>query len=346
MSFASGLVGQLGWGVETHGSHGTAVTVNKFAPVISEGINLEVNRAQGEGLHGSTNGVALLSRHVTTTRSVSGDFSVEGTATGLGTLWRAALGSTTTPAVLSGAAYEAVFTPGSQQAAGSSLTIQAGRPQTNGTVRPFTWNGCKVTGFEIGGNVTDPLNVSFSVDGWNEATGTALAAASFPANQYQFSGADLTVTLGGTASTGSGKVSVSGGTALAGVKGVTVSGTNSLASERFYANGGGIKAEQLVNGYREYTIELDMDFIDRTVLYDLFVANTTTTIQVAWQSPTAITGAHFPRLEVIVAAAKVTSGTVNLDGPDVLPQQITLTALSDGTNAPFQIRTVSTDTAL
>ena len=344
MPFVSGLVSQLGWGVES--TAGTAVTVNKFQPHISESIKYELNRAQGEGLYGSTNGVALLSRHVTTTGTVSGDFEVELTDKGLGTLWRAALGATTTPSVLSGSAYEAVFTPGDQRSAGASLTIQAGRPQTNGTVRPFTWRGCKVTGFEFGGNVTDPLNATFSIDGRTETTGTALATASYVAAQTQFTGANLTVTVGGTASTGSGKVSISGGTTLSGVKGVTVKGENPLATERFYAGSAGVKSEQEVNGYRTYEIELDMDFVDRTVLYDLYTANTTTPIQLTWALPTAITGSHYPTLEVTVAAAKITNAEVNAEGPDLLPQSVTLLALFDGTNAPFQIRTISTDSAL
>jgi len=192
MAFVSGLVSQLGWGVES--TAGTAVTVNKFQPHISESIKKELNRAQGEGLYGSTNGVALISRHVTTTQTVNGDFEVELTDTGLGTLWRAALGSTTTPSVLSGAAYQAVFQPGDQMSAGSSLTMQVGRPQTNGTVKPFTWNGCKVTSFEFGGGITDPLNVKFGIDGWAETTATSLATASYVSGQQQFTGADLTVT--------------------------------------------------------------------------------------------------------------------------------------------------------
>ena len=343
MAFISGLVSQLGWGVES--TAGTAVTVNKFQPHVSESIQKEINRAQGEGLYGSTNGVALISRHVTTTSSVSGDFEVELTDTGLGTLWRAALGSTTSPSNLSGSAYQAIFTPGDQASAGSSLTVQVGRPQTGGTVKPHTFAGCKVTSFEFGGGVTDPLNATFSIDGRTETTATSLATASYVSGQQQFTGADLTVKIGGTASTGSGKVSISGGTTLSGVKGVTVKGENPLATERFYAGSSGIKSEQVVNGYRTYEIELDMDYVNSD-LYDLFVANTTTAIQLTWAKTTAITGSYYPTLDVTVAAAKITTGEANVDGTDLTPQKITLTALYDGTNAPVQILTVNTDSSL
>lgn len=343
MAFVSGLVSQLGWGVES--TAGTAVTVNKFQPHVSESIKKEINRAQGEGLYGSTNGVALISRHVTTTSTVNGDFEIELTDTGLGTLWRAALGSTTSPSTLTTGVYQAVFQPGDQASAGSSLTVQVGRPQTGGTVKPHTFAGCKVTSFEFGGGITDPLNATFSIDGRTETTATSLATASYVSGQQQFTGADLTVTFGGTASTTSSVVGTSGGSTLSGVKGVTVKGENPLATERFYAGSSGVKSEQVVNGYRTYEIELDMDYVNSD-LYDIFVANTTTPIKLTWAKATAISGSYYPTLEVVVAAAKITTGEINVDGTDLTPQKITLTALYDGTNAPFQIRTISTDSAL
>lgn len=344
MGFASGLVSQLGWAVET--TAGTAVVVSKFQPHISEGVQFEVNRAQGEGLYGSTNGVALLSRHVLTTKSVSGDFEVELTDKSLGTLWRAALGATVTVSTVTTGVYQSVFAPGDQKSAGSSVTLQVGRPQTDGTVKPFTWNGVKISGFEFGGNVTDPVTVKFDIDGWTQTTATGLAAASYSSTQEQFTGAQLTVALGGTASTTGSVVSISGSTALAGVTSAKVKGENPLATDRYYANASGIKAEQLINGYRTYEVELEVDFISQATLYDLYVANTTTAITLTYATATSLTGSNNPTLEVIIPAAKITKADVNADGPDVLAQKVTLLALFDGTNAPIQIRTVNTDSAL
>jgi hypothetical protein len=345
MAFVSGLVSQLGWGVES--TAGTAVTVNKFQPHLSESIKKDLARAQGEGLYGSTNGGPLLSRHITTTETVSGDFEIDVTDKGLGTLWRWATGSTTTPAVLTGAAYEAVFAPGDQMSAGCSCTFQVGRPQiTSGTVRAFTWKGCKCSSFEVSGTATDPLTAKFSLDGWTEVTATALATASYSTTQTQFTGANLTVNIGGTPSTSSGKTSIASGTALTGVKGVSIKVDNPLATDRFYANGAGVKAEQVVNGYRSVEIELDMDFIERTTLYDLYAANTTTALQVIWALPTAITGSHYPTVEFTFAACKITAAEVNVDGTDIVPQKVTLTALYNGTDNYYQVRTISTDTTL
>jgi hypothetical protein len=277
---------------------------------------------------------------------VSGDFEVELTDKSLGTLWRAALGSTTTPSTLTTGVYQSVFQPGDQKSAGSSITLQVGRPQLDGTVKPFTWNGVKISGFEFGGNVTDPLNVKFTIDGWNEATGTALATASYSTTQEQFTGAQLSVNIGGTASTTTGVVSVTGSTALSGVKSAKIKGQNPLASDRYYANASGIKAEQLINGYRTYEVELEVDFISQAVLYDLYTANTTTALKLTYATATSLTGSYNPTLEVIIPAAKITKADVNASGPDVLGQKVTLTALYDGTNAPIQIRTINTDSAL
>lgn len=344
MGFASGLVSQLGWGVES--TAGTAVTVNKFSPHVSEGIKLDVNRQQGAGLYGSTNGVALASRHVLTTKSVSGDFELELADRGLGTLWRAALGSTTTPSTVTTGVYQAVFQPGDQKSAGSSLTVQVGRPQTDGTVRAFTYNGVKITSFEFGGNIDELHTLKIGVDGWNEATGTALATASYTTAAIQFAGTQMAASIGGTASTTGSVVSVTGSTALSGVRTVKVKGTNPLDTARFFAGGSGVKAEQLVNGYRSFEVEIDADFVDRTVLYDLYVAGTTTALTLTWTGATALLGSNYPLIEVIIPAAKLTTAGQNVAGPDVVSQKVTLTAVYDGTNAPIQIRTISADSAL
>lgn len=344
MGFASGLVSQLGWGVES--TAGTAVTATKFQPHKSEGIKLDVNRQQGDGLFASTNAFDLASRHVLTTKDVTGDFEVELTDKGLGTLWRASVGSTTTPTLVTTGVYQAVFQPGDQKSAGSSLTVQVGRPQTDGTVKPFTYNGVKIKGFEFGGAIDELLTLKLDIDAWNETTSTALATASYPTGAIQFAGTQLAVNIGGTASTTGSVVSVTGSTALSGVKSVKVKGENPLASDRYYANASGVKAEQLINAPRKYEVEIEADFVSQTAMYDLYVAGTTTALTLTWTGNTVIAGGQYPTLEVIIPAAKITKAEVNADGPDVLGQKVTLTVVSDGTNAPFQIRTISADAAL
>lgn len=344
MPFNSGLVAQLGFKQES--TAGTAVTVDHFLPMVSEGINFSIENTQGTGLYGSTDGIPLESRWTQTTRTVEGDFEVECSDNGMGLLWRAATGSTTTPVNLTGA-YGSTFALGDQRSAGSSLTLQVGRPGRDGTVQPFTWNGCKVTEWEVGGSVTEPLNASFSVDGWNETLATALATASYSASQ-QFGGADLFVKIGGTLATSSGKTTVSSGTSLTNVKSATVKGTNSLYTDAYYANSSGLKGEQTPNDYREYEFELELDYATTQTIYGLAVAGTSTTLQVYWQKPTAYTGSLFPLLEFTAPVVKFDVPNINVGGPEQLSYTVTgkvVKATSGGHNA-FQIYTVNTDAAL
>lgn len=345
MAIGGGLAAQFGFKQET--TAGTAVTVDHFLPMVSESLNLEIETVQGEGLYGTTDAFPLDTRWAQTTRSVSGDVEVECVDVGMGLLWRAAVGSTTSPSVASGAAYEAVFAAGDQQSAGSSLTLQVGRPGADGTTQPFTFNGCKVSGWEVGGSVTDAINATFSFDGWNETTATSLATASYSTTAQQFTGANLYVKVGGTPSTTSGKTTVSGGTSLTRVKSAVVKATNPMYADAFYANSSGIKAEQKINGYRDYSVELELDYDTTQTLRATAVAGTTDVLQVYWQRPTAITGSYYPLLEFTMPAVKFEIPEINVGGPEALSYTITAKVRrGSGSHNFFQIRTISTDSAL
>lgn len=341
MPVGSGLGGQFGWGVES--TAGTPVTVTKFAEVETEDFKFEITSQQGEGLRaGGT--APLASRRVQTTKTVSGSVEMPFYNRGLGTLLKAAMGSSATSTLVLGSAYQQVHQPGDQQSAGSSLTVQVGRPNVAGTVTPFTYNGCKITGFEISGTVDDLLKLKVDFDGWNEATATALATASFPA-VYPMHGAQMAVSLGGTVSTATSTMSVAGGAALSGVKGFTISASNPLKTDRFYANSSGVKAEQILNGWREYAIELDMDYIDRTTLYDSYVSGAAQVLKITFEG-SIISGSDKDTVEIILPAIKWDEASLNLDGADVVPQKIKGRILDDGSNGFFQLRYKNADATI
>jgi hypothetical protein len=345
MPFVTGVVGQFGMKAES--TAGTAVTVDKFLPMVSESLNLAINTTQGQGVYGTTDALPLESRWTQTTRTVAGDVEVECSDIGMLNLWRAAMGgSSNSPAVLTGSAYKTVLALGDGTGTGSSLTLQVGRPGLNGTVQPFTVNGAVVTGFEVGGGVTEPVNATFSFDGWNSTTGTALATASYSSGAQQFSGADLYVKIGGTPSTTSGETTVSGGTAISRVTAASVKLATPYYTDAFYANGGGIKARQAVEGYREATFELTVDYDTAQAFYADAVAGTSNVVQVYWQRPTAITGSHYPLLEFTAPSVKWEVPNINVGGPEHLSYTITGKAVrGSGSHNFFQTRIVSTDTA-
>jgi hypothetical protein len=346
MALGSGQAGQLGWGVES--TPGTAVTPTKFAVINgpAKAGKLDITMVQGEGINAGRL-FPQEGRHVHTTKSVSGQFSTNLVSKGLGTLVRAMLGaSQSTPTVLTGSAYEYVATPGDKQSAGSSLTIQQGVVRLDGTVNPYTWRGCKIPAWELSCSVDGIAELSVDFDGWDEVTATALATASFPVTE-QFTGVQMAVNIGGTPATSSGKTSLTSPTALSGVKGVTVKGSDPMNTERFYANAAGVKAEQVRNALAEYAVELDMDYLDRAVIYDLAAANTSTALQIAWTG-SLITGAHYNLFEITIPKVKFEIPDLDGDGADTTGQKVVAKVVEEqgSSHNTFQIRQVNTDTTL
>jgi len=348
MAFSSALVESVGFGVEA--TAGTQVTVTNWQPHApgSASFNFVVNRTQGEGLHGSTNGFALASRHVATTYTVEGGVEFDLTDKGLGKVHRWLTGGQSTVSTLTTSVYQHVFQPGDGQGTGSSLTFQVGRPKTDGTVVPFTYRGCKPTSWSLESNITDPVTLTVDIDGIGQTTSTALTAVSLPTGAQQFVGADLTVLIGGTVTASSGVVSVTSPTTASYIKGVSISAANPLNTERFYAGSAGYKDTQVVNGMREMTIELDMDFGDTSSFYSDYTTNASKTLVLRWAKTTAYAGSYYPTYEIIVPLAKITAAPIQGEGTDLTSQKVTLVALYDDTNgfAPYQIRTVTPDSAV
>lgn len=137
----TGLSAQIGYALET--TVGTPVTVTAFVPLLSESFAQDRMRLESSGI--------IAGRRVLTSNqwnggnvSVSGSVQHELYNRGLGKLFTAMFGDVTTTGA---GPYTHTFTPGSL--VGDALTVQVGRPATNGTVYPFTYAGMKVASWEI-----------------------------------------------------------------------------------------------------------------------------------------------------------------------------------------------------
>ncbi len=345
MAIGSGLGAQLMYAAET--TVGTAVTPTKTIEFLDESLKFDITWLEGEGLK-SGQTFKRVGRTSQSRFSVSGDFSVEALDKGLGLLLKHALGSTAGPTQISSTtAYRQIHTPGDKT--GLGLTIQVGRPQPNGTVRAHTYSGCKIVGWEFSVSDNEIGKWSFDVDGINESTATGLAVASYPTGMTPFTFADCsTFTLGGTASTTSGLMTVASGVAVTTLfKGITISGETPMATERYGLGNSGLKREPIQNDWSGIKISLDGEYTDRTEIYDLMKANTTTALQVVFTHGLAGTATPF-RLGFICPAVKIKDGAPSVGGPDIVEQSVEIEAYDDetGSNAPIQIEYVSTDTTL
>lgn len=341
MAIASGLGSSLGVGVET--TAGTAVSLTRWLEYNSESLHLEKNVVQGAGLRGS--GLfARAARRAYTTRTATGTVEMDCATRGLGPILQQIMGGTSTSTLISGSSYQQVHQPGSM--VNRSLTVQKLVPNAAGTLVPFTYRGAKITDYEFSCEVGGILTLSVTFDAWDESTATAAGTPSYTSTDV-FHFAQGTLKLGGTASTASNVVSVSGGTTVASVKGITVSGSNPLATDRYFLGSNGIKAEQLENDWRTVGGSMDAEFVSQAALYDAFAADTAMSLQLSFVGTTAISGANYPTMEITIPSIRLEgSATPQVGGPDVIDMSVDFTGLDDGTNAAWQIRTVTADTAL
>jgi Phage tail tube protein len=360
-TYASGLSAQVGAVAET--TYGTPVTVTHFYEFLSE--NFQYNPAWLDGM-GLKAGQAYnrATRTVVSQKDVNGDLTMEHTsgeaanavADSMGFWWKWALGSTlTTPTQIVGTAYKQVHTNGSK--AGQFITVQVGRPQISGvTVQPFTYTGVKVTDWEFSCNDNQIAQLKVTCDGRDEGTGTGLAAASYPTPNglFAFSHASV-MTLGGTASTAAGETTIAAGVSLGSlVNGVVITGSSPMKVDRYGLGNSGLKGEPIENAIPTITGTLSTEFFSRTELYDVFKAAGTTPMQIDFtkfdpagnDANGAAAGANPYRLSFIFPAVRFKTGSVNVNGPDVVPQSIGFQAYDDGTTNPvIQVKLVSKESS-
>ena len=340
MAAGAGLAGQVGFVAET--TVGTAVTVTNFPEFNSEGVNFVKGILQGQGIHAG--GLYdRAGRRVVSTVGAAGPITMDHATKKFNFFWKQMLGSTPTFTQQGAtAAYKGVHQPGTVD--GQSFTYQKGVPQTDGTVRAFTFNGGKVTDWELSCSVEQILQLALTMDFWNVTTATSLATASYPTGNEVFNFSQCVLKLGGTASTGSGVVSISGGAnATTLFSGFTLTGAKSLATERRGLGNAGVKSEQIENGYRTLGGTLDGEFTSRTEIWDVMKADTATPVQITFTGSN-IASTYYNTLDIILPAVKFDTADVSIDGPDIVAQSVPFVVLDDQTNAVIQVSITSTDT--
>lgn len=339
MSTGSGLDAQFMVAQET--TWGTPVTVTRGYEILDESLNQDITYVDSNGLRVGTT-FKRSSRTKQARFSVGGDVTLELPTLGAGLLVKHMLGSTvTTTTLVSGSAYKQVHTPAGM--AGLGLTCQVGRPEPTSpyTVRPFTYEGVKITKWEISLKDGGLATLKLTVDGQQELTATALATASFLTGTQVFPFLQGTIKLGGTATTAAGETTIAGGTALATVaKSITISGDNSLATDRYGIGNAGQKREQLQNGIQTINVKLDTEF-SKAELYDLYTAGTPTPIQFDLTGA-AIGAANF-LFSVILPSCFLKKAPPAVNGPDIVQMSTDWEAEWDETNPPIQIKIVSTE---
>ena len=331
MAIGSGLAASIGFAAES--TYGTYVAPTRFLEYIKADLKKKKNVVQGGGL--AAGQIAQLgSRRVVTSESVEGGFELEVANLGMGLLLAHLLGSSATP-VQQGAtaAYLQAHTVGDN--IGKSLTIQHGVPDLTGTVRPFTFKGCKLSGAEFSCKVGELLTMSLDVDGRQASEVETLVAASLATGVAPFHWAQMSVKLG----------TFGAEAAVSGVKGFSVKFDRGMASERFYAGAGGLKAEPIMNDFLKVSGSIEVDLVNKADFADRFAADSATSLVIEFVGP-LIASTYYQTFRIKLPMVFFDGDTPTVDGPDVTSGGYGFVAQLDGTNPLVSIDYISTDTTL
>lgn len=341
MATGTGLDAQLGFAPEV--TWGTAVTPTKFVEFNSESLSFEPTFLEPTGLRVGTK-YKRANRVRQSRKSVSGDVECEFATKGMGLLVKHMLGSAlTTPTVIVAGAYKQIHTPGDFR--GLGLTMQVGRPEpSSGTVRPFTYAGCKFPSWEFSIQDNAVPTLKLSVLGRTESTVTALATAAFVSGATVFDFSQATLKLGGTVATTTGVTSVTGGTAASTIiTEISLKGEAPMADERFGLGNAGLRAEPLENDVPTITGSLSAEF-NKAELYDVFSDNGTTAMQLTLTGGAIGATASNYMLDFILPAVKFKSAAPGVSGPDIVQMSTDFEVYSDETNPVIQL-TIQSDEA-
>ena len=325
MAIGSGIGSQLGIATET--TFNNSVTVTRFYEFTSENLQYNKKTAVGMGLRAGGQ-LPRSQRRVVVTTDAGGDIVLDLPTRGLGLLLSHAMGTTPSAVTTTTGVYSYTFTLGDVY--GRSLTAQVGVPQYGGTVTPKTISGAKIQSWEISAPNAGIATGKFTLDGASFTTSTSLATASYSpiSNLFNFAQGAITVA----------------GSSVVNIKDFTLTVDNTLKQDRYNLGNAGIKAEQVISGFRKVSGKMTAEFTDTTLL-NAFLADTTTALVLTFTGA-VIAGGQNEKLTITIPAAKFNADTPNVPGPGVIDLAMTFDAYDDGTNQPLTIVYQTADSAL
>jgi hypothetical protein len=362
MAIPSGLAGSVG--IATEASQGTAQAPTHFLEFNAEGMKMVKNTVTGVGLRAG--GLyQRTTRRVVTSWGAAGTVGFDAPFHGLGLWLQHMIGSfgTFSSVVQQGgsAAYLQTHTPG--PLAGQTFTMQIGKPDTSGTVRAFTYVGCKIEDWMLTCEVNKFAVFALTIDAWQELTldnpqgtiaGPALTAPSYTAGEQQFHFRQGTLYNGGTLSNAGSNptiTSLGSPTAAGRVLKADFKCANPVDKSRYFIAGtggsgvAGVKGDQIDNNFRQVTGSLDVEFNSLSAYYDTFGGDTTSTLELVFTGP-IIAASNAYTLNVLIPNIKFDGDSPVVGGPGILNHNLPFHGLDQETWNPVQFQYMSTDTAV
>lgn len=324
MPIGTGISAQVGMKAES--TYGTPVVVDRFFEFESEGIDVDIAKIDAPLLGG---GRFLRNDRVKTfLRGAGGPINFGPVMNkNFGLIFQHMLGQNTVTGASANKTHTCI--PDANALQGKSMTLQVGRPDFGGTVRPYTFEGGKILDWELTAAIDEALKLNTTWDFENVLTATALASASYVATQEMFIFTEGALTIGGASTS---------------VKKLSVKGNNALATDRRFIGPGGTKKEPLAKDIASIMANLECEHENLDV-YAAWLAGTQAQLVATFTSPTVIPTTAVPfSVTVTIPKFEYTGETPKVGGPDIVMQPRAGRALYDGTNPPITIVYVTTDT--
>lgn len=311
-------------------TYGTPLTVTRFFEYNSEGIEEQEGRTAGAPLRAGFTDRS--DRFTPWFQGAAGSVQLDVLTKGFGIWLKHMLGAIATAGPTETTAYTHTATMG--ELLGKSFTLQLNRPfHPSGTNQAFTYEGGKVTEWELANSIDGNLVLDLSCDFEQVSTATALATASYPSAMEPLSWAGGTLLVGGAA------VDISE---------ISIKGNNNLDVERRFIRGNTDKKEPTA-GRRSLEFSLNCDFeslTQRNRAHSATVAGALASIVAKWEGPTLIAGATTikPTLEVTIPAGRFDSWKANTTDDAGVKQELSGVGLYNGSASPVTIVYKSADT--
>jgi len=334
----SGSLTRFGIGKEL--TYGTAVAITDSFEIMSEDFTGKYERTNAEALSGAY--VMRSDRFSVNRKGAEGSVTLEPLTRGFGAWLNFMLGQVATGAAVETAAY--THTGTINNLTGKNLTVQVLRSDESGTLRPWTYEGGKVTSFEFSNSVDQTLRCSISMDFELESNpdspagvyaGTALTALpTAPSGANVFVWDQGTVTVGGTPYD---------------ISEITIGVDNALNVDRYFIRQGASKREPVQDGKREVTWSFTTPYVDNTFwekVSSATAAGSFATINAKWVGLTSIPGTStplYPCIEIDIPVARFDEGGPTVDGDGMLEQSFSGVGLYNGTNSAITVTYRSQD---
>lgn len=326
MTIGSGLGGAVG--IADESVYGTFVAPTNFYDVTKSDMKKVKTTVQGGGL---ANGRMAQpgSRRLVTSQAASGTIDLEVPDLGFLPIMRHMFGDSGTK-VANGTAWDWTFALADNH--GRSFSLQQQIPDTAGVMHAYSYLGCKVTDVEFQCSRDNLLTVTVTIDGQDVSETQTLATPSYLASVVPFSFKSMSVKMGtyGTEA------------AVSGVNKWDLKFSRSMDTGSYYANGNGLKAEPIMNGWASVTGSFDVDFVNKAQFADLFRDDTPTSCVVGFTGPTIATGVQ-ALFQITVPEIFFDGDSPTLDSPAIVTGTYNFTGQYDGTHPLISGKVTSMD---